>query len=261
MVVAAGTQRAARLSVEEATGTEASGRLGGLALEAAVRTHRGRVRRTNEDAYLAVPPLFAVADGLGGLAAGEVASRIAMEALSASVSGLLSPDALVGLLQAAHEAIRRAAADDDRLAGMGTTCTCLLVAGGVAEIAHVGDTRAYCLRAGRLELLTRDHSLAQELVRIGRLSELEATVHSSRNTLTRALGAPGELQVDRVSWPLASGDRLLLCSDGLNGLVSDGGIAELLGGDTPSESAERLLRAALEAGGTDNVTALVLDVH
>lgn len=261
MVVAAGTQRTGRLSVAEATGTEASARAGGLALDAAVRTHRGRVRRTNEDAYLAVPPLFAVADGLGGLAAGEVASRMAVEALSASMPGPLSPDALIGLLQEAHAGIRRAAAAEDRLSGMGTTCTCLLIADGVAEIAHVGDTRAYCLRAGRLELLTRDHSLAQELVRIGRLSEVEATVHSSRNTLTRALGAPGELEVDRVSWPLATGDRLLLCSDGLNGLISDGGIADLLRNDTPAASAERLLGAALDAGGTDNVTALVLDVH
>ena len=249
------------MSLEQATGTEASARAGNLALDAAVRTHRGRVRRTNEDAYLLLPPLFAVADGLGGLAAGEVASRLAVESLSAGVARPLVADHLSGLLHEAHRRIRDAAVQDDRLDGMGTTCTSLLVADGVAEIAHVGDTRAYCLRAGRLELLTRDHSLAQELVRVGRLSRLEATTHTSRNTLTRALGAPGELEVDRVTWPLAVGDRLLLSSDGLNGLISDDAVAQLLRRQSPAVSADALISAALEAGGADNVTALVLDVR
>lgn len=245
---------------EPASGTEATGRNGDLEIHAAARTHRGRVRRTNEDSYLCQPPLFVVADGLGGLAAGEIASRLAVDFLSRSQPQPPAAESLVGLLQEASRQIRQAAEDDERLFGMGTTCTALVVADGVAEIAHVGDTRAYVLHAGQLDLLTADHSLAQELVRVGRLSETEATVHASRNTLTRALGGPGDLEVDRVSWPLQPGDRLLLCSDGLNGLVDDAFISTTLAEGSPAESSERLIQAALAAGGIDNVTAMVLDI-
>jgi protein phosphatase len=144
---------------------------------------------------------------------------------------------------------------------MGTTCTCLVVSDQRVEIAHVGDTRAYVLRDGELRLLTEDHSLAQELVRVGRLSEDEAASHASRNTLTRALGTPGELDVDRASWELRDGDRLLLCSDGLTGGVPDDQIAVVLGAGSATESADRLVEAALAAGGTDNVTVIVIDVR
>lgn len=243
-----------------AEGIETQGTSGGIALRAAARTHRGLVRRTNEDSYLAMPPMFAVADGLGGLAAGEVASALAIDVLAAGPQPP-SPSTLVALLREASVRIRSAATEDTRLAGMGTTCTCLVVSDERVEIAHVGDTRAYVLRDGELLLLTQDHSLAQELVRVGRLSEDEAAGHVSRNTLTRALGTPGELDVDRASWEVRGGDRLLLCSDGLTGGVPDERIATVLGTGSVTESADRLVEAALAAGGTDNVTVIVIDIR
>jgi serine/threonine protein phosphatase PrpC len=259
VVVGSAAQRPARLT-EPSAGTDASGTDGAFGLAASARTHRGRVRRGNEDAYLCRPPLFAVADGLGGLAAGEVASRLAIDALSSTQTPPGSTSDLVELLRSADRSIRRAAEDDITLAGMGTTCTALLVRSGRAEIAHVGDTRAYALRDARLSLLTRDHSLAQELVRVGRLTADEAVAHVSRNTLTRALGAPGELEVDSISWPLAAGDRLLLASDGLTGMVDDAALVALLAPGTTANAADRLVRAALDAGGLDNVTVVVIDI-
>lgn len=245
---------------EQPTAVDASGSSGDVALTAAGRTHRGRVRRSNEDSFLCRPPLVAVADGLGGLAAGEVASRLAIDVLTTSDRLPTSAAELAELLRLAGRRISRAAEADLQLAGMGTTCTALVVAGGRAEIAHVGDTRAYALRDGALFLLTRDHSLAQELVRVGRLTADEATAHVSRNTLTRALGAPGELEVDTYAWPLEHGDRLLLASDGLTGLVGDQDLPALLDGDSPAGAADRLVEAALAAGGLDNVTVVVVDI-
>jgi protein phosphatase len=241
-------------------GVEGGAITGQFAVSAAARTHRGLVRRTNEDAYLVMPPMFAVADGLGGLAAGEVASGLAIDVLA---GGPQPPDptALVALFREASVRIRVAASEDERLTGMGTTCTAMVLSNERAEIAHVGDTRAYLVRNGTLRLLTQDHSLAQELVRVGRLSESEAAAHVSRNTLTRALGTPGELDVDRASSDLLRGDRLLLCSDGLTGSVPDDRVAMSLVGDSPGEAADRLIGLALDAGGPDNVTVIVIDIQ
>lgn len=248
------------MSEEVAGGTEAKGSNGSTPLTAVARTHRGLVRRTNEDAYLVAPPLFAVADGLGGLAAGEVAAGLAIEVLAGAQPGQTAMPDLAELLRRASARIRAAAQADSRLAGMGTTCTVIFVGPRAVDVAHVGDTRAYALRGSDMTLLTRDHSLAQELVRVGRLSEGEAVGHISRNTLTRALGAPGALDVDRAEWPYRDGDRMLLCSDGLTGMVDDGRICALLAGGTPEDAAAALVDAALAAGGSDNVTVVVVDI-
>ena len=245
---------------EAAQGVEAGGSSGRFAISAAARTHRGLVRRTNEDAYLVLPPMFAVADGLGGLAAGEVASGLAIDVLAAGPQPP-EPAALVALLRQASVQIRAAATEDDRLMGMGTTCTAMVLSNERAEIAHVGDTRAYLLRDGALRLLTQDHSLAQELVRVGRLTASEAAAHVSRNTLTRALGTPGNIDVDRASSELRTGDTLLLCSDGLTGSVPDDRIARSLVGGSPAEVADRLVSLALAAGGPDNVTVIVVRIE
>jgi PPM family protein phosphatase len=232
---------------------------GSMHVSAAALSHRGRLRATNEDSYLLRPPMLAVADGLGGLAGGEVASRLVVDFL-AEHGAPLGSVSLADLLQSAGRCVRNAAAADDALAGMATTCTLAVIADERAQIAHVGDSRAYALRTGELRQLTRDHSVAEELVRLGRLTEDEALTHPARHTLTRALGGPDEPQVDELSWPLRRDDRLLLCSDGLTGLVDDRELRKLLDGGTTADAARRLVEAALDAGGADNVTVIVVDV-
>jgi protein phosphatase len=219
-------------------------------------TDVGRLRQSNEDALILADPVFAVADGMGGARAGEVASAMAVAALYDVAGGA---DALVAALEGVNDRIHAAAQADPSLAGMGTTATAALVARDELVIAHVGDSRAYLLRDGRLQQVTDDHSLVAELTRRGALTPAEAEHHPQRSVITRALGAEPGVGVDVVRLVPQSGDVLLLCSDGLNSMVSDGEIGRIVGGPgTLPERARELVQAANGAGGEDNVTVLLV---
>ncbi len=237
-----------------------------LFLEPFGLTDAGKVRRNNEDALLLGEgkdeTLFAVADGVGGFEAGEVASSIAVRVLKD-----LEPGAPFGAaIQEANRQILAVGRGDEKLSGMGTTLVAARFGGTqerpVAEIAHVGDSRAYLLRGGTLSPLTEDHSLVAELVRSGDLTRDQAAEHPQKNLITRALGAEEEVEVDTAVVPVEAGDRLLLCSDGLSDMVPEPLISRILADSPggPETPARRLLSAALDAGGTDNVTVVVVDV-
>jgi serine/threonine protein phosphatase PrpC len=229
-------------------------------IAAAVRSEVGRVRRRNEDAYLVQDPVFAVADGMGGHRGGNVASAMSLETLDAADIGRRGVPALVAAIRTANRAVLERGEADRELAGMGTTITAVLIEGDRAHVAHVGDSRAYLLRAGALRQLTEDHTMVQELVRRGRLSPDEAEHHPQRSILTRALGVEQELDVDELTLDLEPGDRLVLCSDGLTGMVTDDAIATTLAGaPDPQAACDRLVEMAIEAGGDDNVTVIVLE--
>ena len=227
-------------------------------------TDTGRVRQANEDAFLAVDGFFAVADGMGGHQAGEVASRVALDALH-DAFGAAGTDVLVGAVEVANtEVVDRSNADPE-LAGMGTTVVAMAlvdVAGRDAiGVVNVGDSRLYLLSDGALTQITEDHSLVATMVRQGRLTEAEAAVHPQRNILTRALGIDGSVLVD--SWEILPvlGDRYLLCSDGLFNEVDDNRIAATLRRlADPQEACRELVRLANEGGGRDNITCVVVDV-
>ncbi|MCZ7535623.1 MAG: Stp1/IreP family PP2C-type Ser/Thr phosphatase [Acidimicrobiia bacterium] len=231
-----------------------------MRLAAGAATDAGRVRDHNEDSYLLDDErsLFAVADGVGGHRGGEVASSTALEALRA---GVASGTALHEAAQSANSAVYDLAATDEALRGMGTTLTALTTIGGsTALLAHVGDSRAYRLRDGAIERLTEDHSLVEELVREGRLTSEQADSHPQRNYITRALGLEPDVEVDIVSVALHAGDRILLCSDGLTTMVRERDIERISRNETdPARAAELLIDAACDAGGEDNVTAVVID--
>jgi protein phosphatase len=222
-------------------------------------TDTGQVREGNEDSYLVDRrlDLFAVADGMGGHRAGEIASATALDGLRAAVDeGTPVADA-VGR---ANTAVWDKAAGDTELAGMGTTLTAAIFDDGTLTIAHVGDSRAYLFRGERLERLTTDHSLVEELIRDGKLTEEQAAVHPQRSIITRALGVDSSVEVDVYSLVLQGGDRVILCSDGLTSMVRPAGIAEILREQTdPTAAANSLVDAANAAGGEDNITVLVLD--
>jgi serine/threonine protein phosphatase PrpC len=238
-----------------------------LFLEPFGLTDAGKVRRNNEDALLVGEgkdeTLFAVADGIGGFEAGEVASSIAVRVLKN-----LEPGApFEAAIQEANRQILAVGRGDEKLSGMGTTLVATRFGGTqerpVAEIAHVGDSRAYLLRGVTLRPLTEDHSLVAELVRSGDLTRDQAAEHPQKNLITRALGAEEEVDVDTTVVPVEAGDRILLCSDGLSDMVPEGQISEILADspDDPETPARRLLSTALDAGGTDNVTVVVVDVR
>ncbi|HEX2737893.1 MAG TPA: Stp1/IreP family PP2C-type Ser/Thr phosphatase [Acidimicrobiia bacterium] len=223
-------------------------------------TDVGRVREGNEDGLLVdeTMGLVAVADGMGGHQAGEVASATALEALRAAVrSGRPIRDAIVE----ANEAVYDKAEDNSELRGMGTTITAgTLASGGTLLIAHVGDSRAYLLRDSDLSQITDDHSLVEEMVRDGQLTPEQAAVHPQRSIITRALGIDAEVEVALYPVELRPGDRLMLCSDGLTTMVSADDIAAILRRESdPQRAARQLIDAANEAGGEDNVTAVVVD--
>jgi serine/threonine protein phosphatase PrpC len=227
-------------------------------------TDTGRVRQANEDSMLAVDGLFAVADGMGGHKAGEVASHLAIETLRDEF-GAAGTEVLVTAVQQANRALVERSADDAELTGMGTTlCAMALVdAEGRDAIAvvNVGDSRLYLMSDGELTQVTEDHSLVATLERQGRLSRAEAAVHPQRNILTRALGIDANVMVD--SWEILPvvGDRYLICSDGLFNEVDDNRLAATLRRlAEPTEAAKELVRLANEAGGRDNITCLVVDV-
>jgi protein phosphatase len=224
----------------------------------------GRKRRQNEDAYVCEPPLFAIADGMGGAQAGEVASRLAAAAFEEGAAAIRGEEGVATVVRAANAKIFERAVHDPAVAGMGTTATVAVVdeAAATVTIAHVGDSRAYLYRNGVLEQLTTDHSLVGELVRSGRLTEDEAAVHPHRSVITRALGTDADVEVDTLTLEAGPGDLVLLCSDGLSAMVRDEEIVRLLGSadGAPRESAEALVSAANAAGGEDNVTVVLFEL-
>ena len=228
---------------------------------AGVATDPGRVREHNEDSYLVQPPFFAVADGMGGHAAGEVASRLALESLSTTLSSNAGGQgALRDALTQANLVVYEQSSADGPAHGMGTTCALLLVEDGVAHLGHVGDSRIYLLRDNKLVQLTRDHTLVVEMIDQGLLTQQQARVDGSRGQLTRALGGSAEVDVDVDTLDVLPGDRFLLCSDGLTQMVTDDDIQRiLLDAADPQNAADRLVSAANSAGGEDNVTTLVVD--
>jgi serine/threonine protein phosphatase PrpC len=223
-------------------------------------TDTGRQRRANEDSLLARSPLFVVADGMGGAQAGEVASRIAIESFQPGLPDASQPElALADLARAANTRIHELSHANAEQAGMGTTLTAVYVGEQEVAIAHVGDSRAYCLRDGELQRLTDDHSLVDELMRQGRLTPEEAVEHPQRSVITRALGPESMVEVDTRSVRARPGDVYLLCSDGLTTMIGEGQIAEvLLAHPRLRDAGEALIAAANEAGGRDNITVLLL---
>ena len=218
----------------------------------------------NEDAFVCDPPLFAVADGMGGAQAGELASRLAAAALEERGRERLGEETVAELIREANERIYRHALADPAAAGMGTTVTALLVdeAAGTLAVGHVGDSRAYRVRDGVLEQLTADHSLVAELVRSGRLTPEEAEQHPHRSVITRALGTEPDVEVDTFSVTTEPGDLYLVCSDGLSSMLRDEEILSVVAvaGADPDGIAEGLVQAANRAGGEDNVTVVVFEM-
>jgi serine/threonine protein phosphatase PrpC len=223
-------------------------------------TDTGRQRRANEDSLLARSPLFVVADGMGGAQAGEVASRIAVESFQPGLQDASRPELeLAELAHAANARIHELSHSNAEQAGMGTTLTAVYVGEEEVAIAHVGDSRAYCLREGQLLRLTDDHSLVDELMRQGRLTPEEAVEHPQRSVITRALGPEGTVDVDTRSFRARPGDVYLLCSDGLTTMLTEEEIlALLLANPSLRDAAEALIAAANEAGGRDNITVVLI---
>ncbi|MEX0743263.1 MAG: Stp1/IreP family PP2C-type Ser/Thr phosphatase [Actinomycetota bacterium] len=218
----------------------------------------GQVREGNEDSFLVLDPLYAVADGMGGHRGGEVASNLALQTIQRLFTA--QEGTLTEQVEQANRAVFERSQSDRDVAGMGTTLTAALVQGAQVRLAHVGDSRAYLYRDGELQLLTEDHTLVHKMLMEGEISESEAETHPHRSILTRALGVDGSVQVDEEVVEMRNGDRLLLCTDGLTGMVSDEQIKAVLAeSKDPQEAVDRLVRAANRAGGIDNITAVVID--
>ncbi len=233
-------------------------------LTVASATDKGRVREANEDAMWTGDSVFAVADGMGGHAAGEIASATALEPV-ADLDGRVFSDAktareaLAQAVLAANEAVVAKADADPSFRGMGTTLTAAMFEGRRLHVAHVGDSRAYLLRNGELSQLTTDHTLVQRLIDEGELTPEEAAEHPHRSVITRAIGVSAEVDVDSLTIPLLGDDHLLLCSDGLTGVVSDAEIARcVLSEQAPMDAVLALVAAANDAGGPDNITVVLL---
>jgi PPM family protein phosphatase len=229
----------------------------------AAATDPGRRRRHNEDAYVCEPPLFAVADGIGGAQAGEVASRLAATALRETGADGADPRRHVdALIQEANRRVYERQTSDASASGMGTTITVALLHDDMVWIGHVGDSRAYLIRNGKLEQLTEDHSLVAELVRSGKLSPEEAETHPQRSVVTRALGTDPNVDVDTFDVQARAGDLYMLCSDGLTTMVDDGTILDEIdrNRDDLKSAAKALVRAANRGGGEDNITVVFFEL-
>lgn len=225
------------------------------------RTDVGCVRDHNEDSLVVAPPLYVVCDGMGGHAAGEVASEIAVRVIENRAPQHADVEELGRAVEEANLAIIRAAREGRGREGMGTTCTAAILEGERLVIAQVGDSRAYLLSKGRLQQLTRDHSLMADLIEAGHITKEEAKVHPQRSVITRALGSDPRMLPDLFELDVNPGDRLLICSDGLTTMLSDEEIAQLLARTAdPQLCARQLVNAAIAAGGYDNVTVIVADV-
>ena len=221
-------------------------------------TDIGQVRDGNEDSYLLLDPLYAVADGMGGHLGGEVASNLALETIRERFEA--GDTSLVDDVAVANRAIFERSQRDRNVRGMGTTLTAALVEGGRVRLVHVGDSRAYLLRDGQLSMVTRDHTVVAKMVEEGEITAAEAETHPHRNIVTRVLGVESTVEADEGFLDVRDGDRLLLCSDGLSGMVRQEEIAEVLRTERDPQSAvDTLVRAANAAGGVDNITAVLLD--
>jgi len=231
-----------------------------LTLNIGSRTDVGRVRSHNEDSLLVSDPLFVVADGMGGHEAGEVASEIAVNTIAAAGSNILDGATLREAVIQSNRAVIQGAQTGRGRPGMGTTLTAAFITGSTLFIAQVGDSRAYLLHEGILQQVTHDHSLMAELIDAGQITEEQARVHPNRSIITRALGSDPATEPDIFELTLVPGDRLLLCSDGLSGMVLDDGLQEILSRvPDPQKAADALIEAANNAGGQDNITAVVVD--
>jgi len=221
----------------------------------------GRVRTHNEDAVLLSPPLFAVADGLGGHQAGEIASTVAIEALMANAPRRADAKSLGRAVRAANKEVIEAAREGYGRSGMGTTLTAAIVEGTHIAVAHVGDSRAYVYHDNTLEPITFDHSMVADMVRQGTLTEAEAREHPQRSIITRALGSDMNMYADTFEVDAKPGDRLLLCSDGLTAMLTDAQIADIVGSYRDHSSTVRaLVDAANAAGGHDNISVVVVEI-
>ncbi len=225
------------------------------------RTDIGCVREQNEDSLVVAPPLYVVCDGMGGHAAGEIASEIAVEVISERAPSKPDAEALGQAVQEANLAIMTAAEGDRGHEGMGTTCTAAMLENERLVIAQVGDSRAYLLNQGNLQQITRDHSLVADLVEAGQITTEEARAHPQRSIITRALGSDPTLEPDIFEINVEAGDRLLLCSDGLTSMVNDSEIESVLRETSdPQLAAIQLVNAAIAAGGHDNITVIVVNI-
>jgi serine/threonine protein phosphatase PrpC len=233
-----------------------------MRIRSAAATHAGRRRRHNEDAYIREPPLFAIADGMGGARAGEVASSLAAGAVRAGDASGTGEERVVALIREANRSVFERSSEDADVAGMGTTMTVALVEDAEVIFGHVGDSRGYVLRNGALEQLTDDHSLVAELVRAGKLSADEAEHHPQRSVITRALGTDPHVDVDTFTVEALPGDLFLLCSDGLTDMISNDEIAAVLAERRArlDEAAKELVGRANRAGGQDNITVILFEL-
>jgi PPM family protein phosphatase len=230
-------------------------------VEHAALSDLGREREGNEDSFLDRPPLFVVADGMGGAEAGEVASQTVVEVFEEAAAAGELPDGLEATVQKANTRIHTMATEDPSRAGMGCTTTASFVSGGRLTVAHVGDSRLYRLRAGAFEQLTDDHSLVGGLVRLGQLTPEEAENHPQRSVILRAVGVEATVEVDILHHELEPDDVYLACSDGLTGMVRDVVICETLTMfSSLAESAEMLIALANAAGGRDNITVVLFRI-
>jgi len=226
-------------------------------------TDTGRKRRRNEDAYVVEPPLFAIADGMGGAQAGELASSLAAGAVREDEAAAGRGERRVAeLIQEANRRVYERSSQDAAASGMGTTMTVAFVGEANVAFGHVGDSRAYLIRDGKLEQLTEDHSLVAELVRSGKLSPEEAETHPQRSVITRALGTDPDVDVDTFSIETAPGDLFMLCSDGLTSMVEDDVILRTIekNRDNLQTAAKALIRGANKGGGEDNITVVFFEI-
>jgi PPM family protein phosphatase len=225
-------------------------------------TDPGRTRRHNEDSYVIDPPLFAIADGMGGAVAGEVASRLATTALKESGGNGGGEQRIADLIQEANRRVYDRSSTDPNTSGMGTTITVALVEDEHVAFGHVGDSRAYLIRDARMEQLTEDHSLVNELLKTGKLSREEAETHPQRSVITRALGSDPDVDVDTFSIEAQAGDLFMICSDGLTSMVDDDVILRTVEKhrDNLQAAAKALIKAANKGGGEDNITVVFFEI-
>ena len=225
------------------------------------RSDVGLVREHNEDSFLLRTPLFAVCDGMGGHAAGEVASSIAVKVIGEEAPNTADDVLLGAAIEAANQAVIKAPQKGIGKPGMGSTASAIFIEGNQMAVAHVGDSRIYLLHHGTLVRITHDHSYVEELVDSGQITADEARNHPSRSVVTRALGSDPEMYADHFTLEVSDGDRIILCSDGLSSMILDDEIESIaVSNITPQNAADSLVSAALTAGGADNITVIVVDI-
>ena len=225
------------------------------------RSDVGLVREHNEDSFLLRTPLFAVCDGMGGHAAGEVASSIAVKVIGEKAPNTADDVLLGAAIEAANQAVIEAPQKGIGKPGMGSTASAIFIEGNQMAVAHVGDSRIYLLHHGTLVRVTHDHSYVEELVDSGQITADEARNHPSRSVVTRALGSDPEMYADHFTLEVSDGDRIILCSDGLSSMILDDEIESIaVSNITPQNAADSLVSAALTAGGADNITVIVVDI-